>query len=137
MIIQNNDFRSLKEKHAKEMLEFLLNFTQEEFGILCTKEGITFNPPLPEHITSAFGDVIMFVLANYTLSSAVIEDDTLIFETGFGEENIGSVVSVPIGNIIQITQDETPLFVNVAATLPKPKEQNPFMLNPRNKKLLD
>jgi hypothetical protein len=43
---------------------------------------------------------------------------------------------VPIDNIIQITQEEVPLFINVAATLPKQKPKNPFALNPRNKKFI-
>jgi len=136
MIIENSDFRKLKEKHAKEILSFLLDL-QEEFSIVCAYEGIDFSPKLPEHISSAFKDVIIFILANYTLSTAKIEGENLIFEAGFGEENFGSVVTVPIENIIQILEDETPLFINVAATLPKPKKpKNPFELNPRNKKFM-
>jgi hypothetical protein len=140
MIIENKEFQKIKEKHARELLFFLLD-NADEFSILCNLEGIEFNPELPKEIKSAFKDVILFVLANYTLSSAKIEGKNLTFEAGFGEENFGSVVTVPIENIIQILQGETPLFINVAATLPKPKEKeppkNPFMLNPRNKKFMD
>ncbi len=140
MIITNLDFINLKTKHAKEILALLIA-AQDEFDILCALEGIEFNPDLPPHISSAFKDVIVFSLANYTLSTATIEEDYLTFEAGFGEENFGSVVKVPVENIIQITQEETPLFINVAATLPKPKKEekpkNPFELNPRNKKFLD
>jgi len=140
MIIATLDFMQLKIKHAKEILALLLSI-QEEFDILCALEGIEFEPELPSHISSAFKDVILFSLANYTLSTATIKDDYLQFEAGFGEENFPSVVKVPIGNILQITQEEAPLFINVAATLPKPKKEekpkNPFELNPRNKKLLD
>ena len=139
MILTNNEFMKIKEKHAKEILEFLI-LNAEEFDILCSKEEISFDPPLPEHITSAFGEVLIFSIANYTLSTAEIIDNKLIFEAGFGEENIGSVVSVPLEAIIQITEEETPLFINVAATLPKPepeKPKNPFELNPRNKKFMN
>ncbi len=139
MILQTAEFRKIKEKHAKEMLEFLIPNTKE-FDILCSTDEITFNPKLPEHITSGFGEVLVFTIANYTLSTAKTVDDKLTFEAGFGEENIGSVVSVPLGAIIQITEEETPLFVNVAATLPTPepeKPKNPFELNPRNKKLMN
>jgi hypothetical protein len=136
MIIQNEEFKSIKEKHAKELLEFLLK-SADEFSILCALEGIEFDPPLPKHIMSAYKEVIMFVLANYTLESAKIENNTLTFEAGFGEENIGSVVRVPIENIIQILDNEIPLFINPAATLPKPKKpKNPFAANPRNKKFM-
>ena len=139
MIIENQEFRNLKNRHAKEILTLLLKL-QKPFSILCVAEEITFNPKLPKHISSAFKDIIIFALANYTLQSALIEGENLIFEAGFGEENIGSVVTVPIENIINITEraeDDTPLFLNVAATLPKPKKpQNPFALNPRNQKFI-
>ncbi len=139
MILQTTKFRKIKAKHAKELLEFLIP-NAEEFDVLCSTDKITFNPELPKHISSAFGEVLVFTLANYTLSTAKIMDNKLTFEAGFGEENIGSVVSVPLSAIIQITEEETPLFINVAATLPKPepeKTQNPFELNPRNKKFMN
>ena len=140
MILTNSEFIKIKEKHAKEILEFLIP-NAEEFDILCASDEISFNPSLPEHITSAFGEILIFSIANYTLSTAQIIDDKLTFEAGFGEENIGSVVSVPLGAILQITEDETPLFINVTATLPKPKPEpkakNPFELNPRNKKFMN
>jgi len=132
-------FREIKKKHAKEILEFLLN-EKEEFDILCVTSEINFNPKLPEHISNSFGDIILFSLANYTLQSAYIENENLIFEAGFGEENFGSVVTVPIESILQIAKEETPLFINVTASIPKPKPQkpkNPFEMNPRNKKFMN
>ncbi len=139
-----NDLRPIKLKHAKEILSLLIS-KQFEFDILCVTDKITFNPSLPEHITSSFGELILFSLANYTLSSALIENENLIFEAGFGEENFGSQVSVPIKYILQITHDETPLFINVTATFEEPKTdkehnetpKNPFELNPRNKKFMN
>jgi len=139
MIFTNSDFYELKIKHAKEILSLLIHL-QEEFDVLSQLEGVEFDPKLPEHISSQFKDVILFSLANYTLSTAKLNEGYLTFEAGFGEENFGSFVKVPVENIIQITQEETPLFINVSATLPKPKKEepkNPFALNPRNKKLLD
>ncbi|WP_024791392.1 hypothetical protein [Lebetimonas sp. JS032] len=137
MIIEAREFRNLKTKHAKEILSLLLEINRP-FNILCSLNGINFNPALPEYISSAFKEVIIFTLANYTLESSYIENEKLIFEAGFGEENFGSVVSVPVENIIQITEGENPLFINIAATLPKPqKPKNPFAMNPRNKKFID
>ena len=140
MILQNNKFRKLKEKHAKEILEFLIP-NKEEFDILCSTANINFNPTLPKDITSAFGEILVFTIANYTLSTAKIIDDKLTFEAGFGEENIGSVVTIPLNNIIQITEEETPLFINVSATIPQQepetKQKNPFEMNPRNKKFMN
>ena len=131
-----NDLRDIKLKHAKEILSLLLD-KNYEFDILCVTKNVDFNPSLPEHITSAFGDMILFSLANYTLRSAKIIDDKLIFEAGFGEENIGSIVSVPIKSILQITHNETPLFINITATFEEEKPKNPFELNPRNKKFMN
>jgi len=131
-----NDLRPVKLKHAKEILSLLLS-KQYEFDILCVTEKVSFNPSLPEHITSAFGEMIIFSLANYTLQSAKIENDNLIFEAGFGEENIGSIVTVPIKSIVQITHEETPIFINITATFEEPKPKNPFELNPRNKKFMN
>ena len=129
-------FRNIKKHHAKEILTFLIS-ENEEFDILCNTEEITFSPELPSHISSAFKEIILFSLANYTLSTAHIENENLVFEAGFGEENFGSVVSVPLDSIIQILKDEMPLFINITATIPKPKKpKNPFELNPRNKKFM-
>ena len=129
-------FKELKANHAKEILTILLE-RDEPFSILAHLPAINFNPPLPKHITKQFTEIIVFAIANYTLQSAHISDDNFIFEAGFGEENIGSVVTVPVENIIQITQDEVPLFINAAATLPKEeKPKNPFAVNPRNKKFI-
>ena len=136
MIINLPYFRDLKAKHATEILSVLLE-RNEPFNILAHLPAISFNPALPEYITSQFTDTIIFAIANYTLESAHINDNNFIFEAGFGEENIGSVVTVPIDSIIQITQEEIPLFINVTATLPKQeKPKNPFALNPRNKKFI-
>ena len=129
-------FRNIKKHHAKEILTFLIS-ENEEFDILCNTEEVTFSPELPSHISSAFKEIILFSLANYTLSTAHIENENLVFEAGFGEENFGSVVSVPLDSIIQILKDEMPLFINITATIPKPKKpKNPFELNPRNKKFM-
>jgi hypothetical protein len=136
MILNLPYFRDLKAKHAEEILTVLLQ-NDEEFSIICHREHIKFNPVLPEKITQHFTDAIVFAIANYTLQSSHILDGNLIFEAGFGEENIGSIVTVPLDSIIQIAQDDIPLFINTAATLPKEdKPKNPFAANPRNKKFI-
>ena len=137
MIITLPVFREIKAKHAKEIIEILLE-EKQPFNILANLKDISFEPVLPEHITSNFTEVILFTIANYTLRSSYIESGNFIFEAGFGEENFGSVVKVPLDSILQISEEETPLFINVSATLPKtPKPKNPFEANPRNKKFLN
>ncbi len=138
MIIQTEEFRNIKKYHARSLLSMLL-MAKEEFNVLCHLEGVEFDPPLPEKIMNNFQDVILFSIANYTLESGNLYHDYFTFEAGFGEENIGSLVKVPLENIMQIQQDQLPipLFINPAATLPKPKKpKNPFALNPRNKRFL-
>ena len=112
-IIQDKNFAQLMKKNIQELI--ILFFQKEQnFGILCKIEEITFNPALPEDINSEFRPLTLFFLAGYTFETARIEDENLIFEAGFGSDNIGSVVSVPLLSIIQIIIDETPVLINLA-----------------------
>ena len=100
----------------KSIENLIIHFFQEEqnFGILCKIEEIEFNPPLPQSIQNEFRPLTLFFLAGYTFETARIEENILIFEAGFGNENFGSVVSVPLLSIMQIIIDETPVFINLA-----------------------
>ncbi|MDQ7061205.1 MAG: hypothetical protein Q9M43_08725 [Sulfurimonas sp.] len=55
-----------------------------------------------------------FFLAGYTFETARIENDCLIFEAGFGADNFGSLVTVPLLSIMQVIVDETPVMINLA-----------------------
>ena len=90
----------------------------------------------------------LFYLAGYTFDTARIDADTLIFEAGFGGDNFGSFVTVPLLSIMQVIVDETPLLINLA-TYAKDikvvkKEDNggvensraSFLSNPENSKFL-
>jgi len=146
-IVKNDSFLHLMRDHIQDLLIYL--FEQEQhFGVLCKIEHLTFDPPLPEHITGEFRPMTLFFLAGYTFESARIEDEQLIFEAGFGAENIGSVVSVPLLSIMQIIIDQTPIFVNLA-TLKETTVQETsapelgvkdsmaaFLSNPENDKFL-
>lgn len=146
-IIKNPAFARLMENHVRDMLIYLFERDQN-FGILCKIEHLTFDPPLPSYIQDEFRPMTLFFLAGYTFESARIENDVLIFEAGFGQENIGSFVSVPLLSIVQIIIDDTPAFVNLAL----PQEQyhpinteknegvqnsmSVFLSNPENQKFL-
>lgn len=146
-IIKNPAFARLMENHIRDLLIYLFEQDQN-FGILCKIEHLTFDPPLPSQIQDEFRPMTLFFLAGYTFESARIEHDTLIFEAGFGQENFGSFVSVPLLSIVQIIIDETPAFVNLA--LPKEQYQpinteknegvqnsmSAFLSNPENQKFL-
>jgi len=119
-IIKSPSFARLMENHVREMLIYLFE-NEQNFGILCKIEHIAFDPPLPRHISDEFRTMTLFYLAGYTFESARIDQDALIFEAGFGNENIGSFVTVPLLSIVQIIIDDTPAFVNLAI----PRDQQP------------
>ena len=87
---------------------------EQNFGILCKIEDTTFEPSLPESINSEFRPLTLFFLAGYTFETARIEDGYLIFEAGFGADNFGSVVSVPLLSIMQLIIDESPVLINLS-----------------------
>lgn len=144
-IVKNDTFMHLMRSHIEDLITYL--FDQEQnFGILCKIEHLSFDPELPTHIREEFRPMTLFFLAGYTFESARIEKGTLIFEAGFGSENIGSFVTVPLLSIMQIIIDETPIFVNLATPKEEAKNQQPdqqkgvetsmsaFLANPENKK---
>ncbi len=126
-IISNNGFVELMQKH---MQEFIVHFfTQEQnFGILCKIEDVHFEPSLPEDILKEFRPLTLFFLAGYTFESAYIEDNDLIFEAGFGADNFGSLVRVPLVSIMQIIIEETPVLINLS--IPTPEQKSKLELNP-------
>jgi hypothetical protein len=146
-IIKSSSFSRLMENHLRDMLIYLFE-NDQNFGILCKIEHVTFDPTLPQHINDEFRAMTLFFLAGYTFESARIDNDVLIFEAGFGHENVGSFVSVPLLSIVQIIIDDTPAFVNLAL----PQEQHPtiniekhegvqnsmsaLLANPENQKFL-
>jgi len=146
-IIKSPSFARLMETHVRDMLIYLFEGDQN-FGILCKIEHLTFDPPLPESISGEFRAMTLFFLAGYTFESARLENNMLYFEAGFGQENVGSMVSVPLLSIVQIIIDDTPAFVNLA--LPREQSVNvsieknegvqnsmsSFLSNPENQKFI-
>ena len=112
-IIEDKEFALLMQKNIQELI---VHFFQKEqnFGILCKIEEASFEPSLPESINSEFRPLTLFFLAGYTFETARIEEGMLVFEAGFGSENFGSVVTVPLLSIMQIIIDETPVFINLS-----------------------
>jgi len=147
-IIQDRDFAQLMKKNIQELI--VLFFQKEQnFGILCKIEDVSFEPGLPESINAEFRSVTLFFLAGYTFETARIENDLLIFEAGFGSDNIGSIVSVPLLSILQIIVDETPVLINISSYKEKESKKKvnvdetgvknsmaSFLSNPENSKFL-
>ena len=138
-IIENDDYKSLVENQIKENILFLLKKNQE-FSITANIEPITFNPELPKVIKDQMHKFSLFVLSNYTYTTVEINDGYLSFEAGFGNENFGSVVKIPLHAVFQIIVDESILYINSVATVDKFNKAlkknsfNVFKNNPNNKK---
>ncbi len=112
-IVNSENFANMMHKHIEDLLLYFFEQDQN-FGILCRIEHLSFDPELPKSISDEFRPMTLFFLAGYTFESAQIEDNMLTFEAGFGAEDVGSFVSVPLLSIMQIIIDETPVFVNLA-----------------------
>ncbi len=139
-ILQDEEFATILTNHATDILYYLFEKNQE-FSILADLKQVEFNPKLPQNIYEKFPEFILFALMNYTYESARLHKGVLEFEAGFGSENFGAVVRVPVNAILQIIVDETPIFVNLTATIPKrqtrPKSSMEALLsNPENQRFL-
>ena len=147
-IIQDKEFAQLMKKNIQDLI--VLFFQKEQnFGILCKIEDVSFEPELPESINTEFRPLTLFFLAGYTFETARIENGLLIFEAGFGNDNFGSIVSVPLLSILQIIIDETPVLINVSAYKEEKTEvsnnadnngvknsMESFLSNPENSKFI-
>jgi len=146
-VIQDRDFAAVMQKNIQELLIHLFD-KEQNFGILCKIEDVSFNPELPQDIESSFRDMTLFFLAGYTFETAHISDGYLMFEAGFGSDNYGSLVSVPLYAIMQIIVDETPILINLTThklkneTIEKVDDNGmensmaSFLSNPENSKFL-
>jgi hypothetical protein len=128
--------KSYKENIIKSnyyILNFLLS-QNIDFYMVCYVNVIDFNPPVPSSIVE-FDETTLFKIANYTLESAELNNNSLIIETGFGRENFGSILTIPLEAIYQIIHNEELLAINYYKPQ-KPKDSmDIFLNNPENLKL--
>lgn len=146
-VTNDKKFANLMRKNIQDMIIFLFE-KEQNFGILCKIEDISFDPPLPDSINSEFRPMTLFFLAGYTFDTARIDGDSLVFEAGFGTDNFGSFVTVPLLSIMQVIVDETPLLINLATFKREKKVEKKidkggiensrasFLSNPENSKFL-
>lgn len=148
-LINDSDFAKVMRKNIQDLVVHLFE-EENNFGILCNIEDVEFSPELPEDIVSQFHSMTLFYLAGYTFDTAKIENDFLVFEAGFGADNFGSIVHVPLLSIVQVVIDDQPILINLA----KYKKQEPqktsetldekgvensmniFLSNPENSKFI-
>lgn len=112
-VIDDKEFAKVMQKNIQNLIVHFFE-REQNFGILCKIEEVGFNPELPQSIDTEFRPYTLFFLAGYTFETARIENNVLIFEAGFGSENFGSIVSVPLLSIMQIIVDETPVLINLS-----------------------
>lgn len=138
-IIENEEYKVLVEKQIKENILFLLE-KKQEFSITANIQPITFNPELPNVIKEQMHKFSLFILSNYTYTTVQVDDKFLSFEAGFGSENFGSIVKIPLHAVFQIIVDESILYLNSVATVEKfntnlkKNSFDVFKKNPNNKK---
>jgi len=143
-IVNSDDFKKIMQINLSNIIGFLLE-SETEFGVLVDMKAVDFDPLLPDDLT--LGDPSYFVLGGYTLQSAAIENETLVFEAGFGEDNFGSTVTLPLASILQISLDNKAIAINMAPSpTQKPSQvkqeeqkhqkhsMNVFASNPENEK---
>jgi hypothetical protein len=147
-IIEDNKYKELMKIQIKDVIFYLLEHN-EEFSITANVKGCDFNPQIPSSISDKFSKFTMFALTNYTYSTILVTDEYISFEAGFGAENFGSIVTVPLHAIFQIVVNDSILFVNPTATVEKyfisqnnevkkvvdkkKRSRSAFLNNPKNK----
>ena len=143
--LQTPEYRTLIQTHIVQTIEYLFSKNQE-FALACEVKYITFTPELPSGIKDSFQDTVLFILSGFTFESAQLQDDYFSFEAGFGSDNFGSTVSIPLLAIKQISVGDNPIVINLAnpiieeekkeVNISKKSSMEALLNNPENKKLL-
>lgn len=142
--LEHEKFVVLMRQHVQSTIRLLLA-QNIPFSILANTYKSKFEPELPEEIKSSFKPIISFVLAGYTFESTTIDETKIQFEAGFGPNNIGSVVTIPLDAILQVIVEKTPILINLS--IPKEvainenesgvnKSMEALLSNPKNKNLI-
>ena len=139
-LFQTQEYKALMQEHISNTIAYLFSKDQE-FAIACEVKYIDFDPPLPKEILEGFKETVLFVLSGYTYESAKLEGEYFSFEAGFGSDNFGSSVTMPLLAIKQVIVGEHPIVLNLAhptpkAELSKKSSMEALLNNPENKKLL-
>ena len=139
-LFQTPEYSALIEEHIEKTIGYLFNKNQE-FSLACEIKHVHFNPELPSSIKETFKDIVLFVLSGYTYETAKLDAGYFSFEAGFGSENIGSTVTLPLLAIKQILVGDHPIVLNLSHPLDKEKvakksSMEALLSNPENKKLL-
>jgi hypothetical protein len=133
-IYESLEYKELAIKNNYNTLEFLLN-SSSEFSIVCYIDVVEFNPPVPSSIIE-FDNLTLFNIANYTLESASLDKKSFTIETGFGAQNFGSLLRIPLEAIYQIIYKNDLLCINYHEPKVPEDSMDIFLNNPENFKLV-
>jgi len=142
-LFQTPEYKELMEEHIEKSIGYLFNKNQE-FALACEIKHVTFTPELPSDIKNTFNETVLFVLSGYTYETAKLENGYFYFEAGFGSDNFGSTVSVPLLAIKQVFVGDHPIVLNLAeyvtreevSDVSKKSSMEALLNNPENKKLI-
>jgi hypothetical protein len=139
-LFQTPQYRELIQEHIEKTIGYLFEKNQE-FALACEIKYVDFSPELPSHIEETFQESVLFILSGYTLESAKLEEGYFSFEAGFGDEDFGSTVTVPLLAIKQLFVGDHPIVFNLAHPVIEQKAEQKTSMeallnNPKNKKLL-
>jgi hypothetical protein len=142
--LETSAYKELMKEHIYATVEYMFDKNQE-FGVACETINVNFEPNLPTELRESLPEVTLFMLANYSFETANIDTDYISFEAGFGAENFGALVHIPLLAVKQIFVDEYPILINVAAMNRNTEEESSkepidsmaaLLNNPENAKLL-
>ena len=137
--LQKPQFQDIMQEHIFNTIEFLFDINQE-FGVACEIDFVQFDPPLPKDIENTLPTITLFMLANYSFESASLTEEFLQFEAGFGTNNFGSFVQIPLLAIKQMFVNEYPILINVTSPKDEKDEEvdsmSALLNNPENARLL-
>jgi len=143
-LFQTPAYQELISSHLEQTIGFLFENNQE-FALACETKFLHFDPELPHDISEGFGESVLFILTGYTFETAKLEDGYFTFEAGFGDENFGSFVTLPLLAIKQIFVGEYPIAINISEPTKRSKQEaeadssksmEALLSNPENIKLL-
>ena len=138
-VFQSQEYKELSKENLFKTISFLIK-NGLEFSIICYTKPINFNPAIPEDVIK-FDEIVLFNIMAYSFESCTVDKDNFSFEAGFGAENFGSILTMPLEAIIQINIGEDTLAINYyEPKVQEKKEKNNSMdillNNPENLKLI-
>ncbi len=135
-LFDKKSYKELVIKNCYNTLDFLLK-EGVDFSIAVYTNVMKCNPDIPKEIIE-FDESALFIIANYTKESSVLTKEYFSFEAGFGEENFGSTITLPLEAIMQVIVGEEVLHISYYEPKVEVVKNSMEVLlnNPENQKLL-